>query len=50
LPAYRAANAAALERMNEDLVANHAAAVADFGWSPRDFRPDSNAWTPPPLP
>jgi nucleoside-diphosphate-sugar epimerase len=50
LPAYRAASAAALERMNEDLVVDHAAAVADFGWSPRDFQPDSNAWTPPPLP
>ena len=50
LPAYRTASAAAIERMNNDLVADHAAAVGDFGWSPRDFRPDSNAWTPPPLP
>jgi nucleoside-diphosphate-sugar epimerase len=49
LPAYRAASAAALERMNENLVADDAAAVADFSWSPRDFRPDAGAWTPPPL-
>ena len=50
LPAFRAASASALRRMNEDLVVDHAAAVADFGWTPRDFRPDASAWTPPPLP
>lgn len=50
LPAYRAASAAALARMNEDLIADHAAAIADFGWSPRDFRPGTDTWTPPPLP
>jgi nucleoside-diphosphate-sugar epimerase len=50
LPAYRAASATALARMNEDLIADHAAAIADFGWAPRAFRPDSSTWTPPPLP
>lgn len=49
LPAFRAVSPAALERLREDLVTDHAAAVADFGWSPRDFRPDTGAWTPPPL-
>jgi hypothetical protein len=50
LPAFRAASASALDRLAEDLVVDHAAAVADFGWNPRDFRPDEHAWTPPPLP
>jgi nucleoside-diphosphate-sugar epimerase len=50
LPAFRAASASALQRTNEDLVVDHAAAAADFGWSPRDFRPDASTWTPPPLP
>jgi nucleoside-diphosphate-sugar epimerase len=50
LPAFGAASASALDRLREDLVVDHAAAAADFGWSPRDFRPDASAWTPPPLP
>jgi nucleoside-diphosphate-sugar epimerase len=49
LPAFRAASPSALRRMNEDLVADHAEAVADFDWSPRDFRPDARDWAPPPL-
>lgn len=49
-PAFRAASAGALARMREDLVADHSAAVADFGWSPRGFRPEPGDWTPPPLP
>jgi nucleoside-diphosphate-sugar epimerase len=50
LPTFRAASPSALVRLGEDLVVDHAAAVADFGWSPRDFRPDASAWTPPRLP
>ena len=49
-PAFRAASAGALARMREDLVVDDAAAVADFGWSPRAFRPEARDWTPPPLP
>lgn len=49
-PAFRAAGAGALARMRDDLVADHAAAVADFGWSPRAFHPGPRDWTPPPLP
>lgn len=49
-PAFRAASAGALARMREDLLADHAAAVADFGWSPRAFRPGAGDWMPPPLP
>lgn len=49
-PAFRAASAGALARMREDLVADHAAAVADFDWSPRGFHPEPRDWTPPPLP
>ena len=49
-PAFRAASTGALARIREDLVADHAAAVADFGWSPRAFRPEPADWTPPALP
>jgi nucleoside-diphosphate-sugar epimerase len=49
-PAFRAASAGALARMREDLVVDHSAAAADFGWSPRAFEPDARDWTPPPLP
>lgn len=49
-PTFAAASPAALQRMNEDLVADNTAAVSDFGWSPRDFRPRAEDWTPPPLP
>jgi nucleoside-diphosphate-sugar epimerase len=37
---------AAIDRLARDLVADHAAAVADFGWSPRGFHPDARAWSP----
>ena len=47
---FAAASAAALQRIDENLVVDHAAAVADFGWSPRTFRPRAEDWTPPPLP
>ncbi|HEY6895237.1 MAG TPA: NAD-dependent epimerase/dehydratase family protein [Rhodanobacteraceae bacterium] len=49
-PAFRAASAGALARMQQDLIADHSAAAADFGWSPRAFRPQARDWTPPPLP
>jgi nucleoside-diphosphate-sugar epimerase len=49
-PAFRAASAGALARLREDLVVDHAAAAADFGWSPRAFDPEPRDWTPPPLP
>lgn len=48
--AFAAASAAALERMAEDLVVDHSAAAADFGWSPRAFKPTERDWSPPPLP
>ncbi|MEP7042482.1 MAG: NAD-dependent epimerase/dehydratase family protein [Dokdonella sp.] len=35
---------AALARLLQDLVADNAAAAADFGWSPRAFDPDASAW------
>jgi len=35
---------AAIERLTTDLVADHAAAMADFGWRPRTFHPDASAW------
>ncbi|MDR2013433.1 MAG: hypothetical protein LBQ20_10475 [Rhodanobacter sp.] len=35
---------AAIARLNCDLVAEQAAAIADFGWAPRVFRPDATAW------
>lgn len=47
--ALGAASAAALQRIDENLVVDHAAAIDDFGWSPRAFRPRSDDWTPPPL-
>lgn len=43
-------HATALARLHADLIAEDAAAVADFGWSPRAFRPDATAWQPAPLP
>jgi nucleoside-diphosphate-sugar epimerase len=49
-PAFRAASTGALARMHEDLVVDAAAAVADFGWSPRAFHPEPRDWMPPPLP
>jgi nucleoside-diphosphate-sugar epimerase len=50
LPAFGAASTSALDRLGADLIVDDAAAAADFGWNPRDFRPDASAWTPPPLP
>lgn len=49
-PAFHAASSGALARIREDLVVDHAAATADFGWAPRAFAPDARDWTPPPLP
>lgn len=40
----RAPGGAAIDRLRRDLVADHAAAVADFGWAPRGFRPQAAAW------
>jgi nucleoside-diphosphate-sugar epimerase len=37
---------AMIERLTRDLVADHAAAIADFGWAPRAFRPDASTWQP----
>ena len=34
----------AFDRLTTDLVAEHAAAVADFGWRPRSFHPEASAW------
>ena len=42
--------AASLDRLQLDLVADNAAASADFGWSPRGFHPDPATWQPHPLP
>ncbi|HJU39535.1 MAG TPA: hypothetical protein VJ724_08165, partial [Tahibacter sp.] len=47
---FGAASAAAVARLDRDLIVDHAPAVADFDWSPRAFAPDASAWTPPPLP
>lgn len=35
---------AAITRLGIDLVADHSEAVADFGWSPRPFLPEPDAW------
>lgn len=35
---------AAIARLSRDLVADHSAAVADFGWAPRAFHPTAAAW------
>jgi nucleoside-diphosphate-sugar epimerase len=36
--------AGAIGRLRQDLVADNAAAHADFGWSPRAFHPTPHAW------
>lgn len=36
--------AGAIERLRQDLVADNAAAHADFGWAPRAFHPSPQAW------
>lgn len=38
------APAAAVDRLTRDLVADDAAAHADFGWAPRDFVVDASMW------
>jgi nucleoside-diphosphate-sugar epimerase len=38
-PRYRDFNAAMAERMNRDLLADNDPAIADFGYSPRNFEP-----------
>jgi nucleoside-diphosphate-sugar epimerase len=40
----------AIERLRRDLVADDSAAVADFGWAPRAFRPDAACWFAPAMP
>jgi len=50
LPAFRSLSVAALDRLDRDLIADHADAAQDFGFSPRVFRPEPRDWTPPPLP
>ncbi len=47
---FAAASPAALQRMSDDHIVDNTAAVSDFGWLPRDFRPRDADWTPPPLP
>lgn len=47
---FAAASPAAFLRMNDDLIVDNTAAISDFGWSPRDFQPRAEDWTPPPLP
>ena len=41
LPGFRGVSVAAFDRMNEPLVADNAAAVADLGFAPRPFTPRS---------
>lgn len=41
LPGFRGVSAAAFDRMDEPLVADNAAAVADLGFAPRPFHPQS---------
>ncbi|GAA0715952.1 NAD-dependent epimerase/dehydratase family protein [Dokdonella soli] len=41
-----ASSGAAIDRLTRDLVADHSAAVADFGWAPRPFHPDARMWSP----
>lgn len=43
LPHWRGASLAALDRMNEPLVADHAAAACDLGFAPRPFTPSPGA-------
>jgi nucleoside-diphosphate-sugar epimerase len=42
-PLFPNANVAMGTRMSKDMVFDAAPAVADFGWSPRDFHPDFSA-------
>jgi hypothetical protein len=42
--ALRPRLAGAIERLRQDLVADNAAAHADFGWAPRAFHPSPQAW------
>lgn len=43
LPGFRGVSVAAFDRMNEPLVADNAAAVADLGFVPRPFNPRSGS-------
>lgn len=43
LPHWRGASLAALDRMNEPLVADHATAARDLGFAPRPFTPSPGA-------
>ncbi len=44
-PRFPGLRPAALERLTRDLVVDHSAAIADFGWAPRPFHPTSATWT-----
>ena len=45
LPGFRGVSPAAFDRMNEPLVVDAAAAVADLGFAPRRFEPEAGAWS-----
>lgn len=40
-------DAAVVDRLCQDLIADNSVARADFGWSPRGFRPDAATWDAP---
>ena len=44
LPQWNAIPSGALSRLQVDLVADHQAAQAVLGWSPRPFRPEPSTW------
>jgi nucleoside-diphosphate-sugar epimerase len=48
-PVFGAVSASAVARIEEDLVADNAAAMRDLGWTPRAFAPRAADWTAPPL-
>jgi nucleoside-diphosphate-sugar epimerase len=43
-PRWRGIHTAALARLQKDLLADNAAAIADFDWQPRGFRPTASTW------
>jgi nucleoside-diphosphate-sugar epimerase len=43
IPRYRDFNAEMAQRMNDDMAFDHSAAMRDFGYAPRPFRPDAQA-------
>lgn len=48
-PPLRALRSGALQRLQQDLVADNADAHRDFGWSPRGFAPQPSTWAIQPL-